>query len=185
MKTFQSDSITSKLNKFKSDSRVKRPNYDYEEKRHQYCELVYNLYNEAVERNDFQTLLDRQARLLHSTEINNNILIGLVGGLAVGQISTFLDEMLMEFDINIIARIIILAICVFVLVISVIWIYSKLYDSMIAGYKFDNKFGTVTWELKFLEDNLRNETLKTMEKIRIETANDNENSETITDNKIE
>ncbi len=194
----KSDYITCELNKFKSDCdkesnknrlitlrKLKCPAYDFEEKRRQYCRQVYALYYGALKKNDIETLRDRQSRLLHSTEISNNILIGVGGGLFVSQILILLDELFKEPVINPIARIIIVFIGFVFLILLVMWLFCNLFQEMIEGYKRENKFGTVSWELKFLEENLISKTQAIMESIILDNAIDYENLETITENEEE
>jgi|GEM_PF-3374651 hypothetical protein len=195
-KKIKSDCITSKLNSFKNDCekeskkkiliipwRVKpSTTYNYEEKRRKYCKLVHDLYNGAFDNNDIETLRDRQLRLLHFTEISNNILIGVGGGFFVGHILYLLDELSKEMNINPIPRIIILIIGLLILIKLVIWIFNNLFDSMLAGYKFDNKFGTVSWEIKFLEDRLCKKTQVAIEEMILEDLVKKGTSETIADN---
>lgn len=196
LKKIKSDYITSELNKFKSDydkefnkkrlikqRKLKCLACDFEEKRRQYCRQVYDLYYGALKKNDIETLRDRQSRLLHSTEISNNIFIGVGGSLAVSQILILLDELFKEPVINPIAKIIIVFIGIAILIILVMWLFCNLFHEMIEGYKRENMFGTVSWEIKFLEEKLIDKTQEAIKAVRLENTVDDENSETTTDNK--
>lgn len=196
-KKIKSDYITSELNSFKNEcdkkSKKKRLTilrktkpetvYNFEENRLEYCKTVNKLYNEAFENNDIETLRDRQLRLLHYTEISNNIIIGVGGGLAVGQISSafLIFNVLEPTEISPIVIIFFAFIISLIFVLVVIWLLFNLFDLMLAGYKSDNMFGTLSWEIKFLDEKLCKKTQIAIEEMILEDLVKKGASKTIAD----
>lgn len=189
LKNIRTDCITPQLNKFKMDcnkeSKKNPQTYDFEQKRYQYCKLLFDLYEDELNKNNIETLRDRQYRLLYYMESRNSILVGVGGGIGVGMILSVFPDIFDTNNPNYMVLVTMLLIKFMVLAIFTIWISFNLSDAVIGGYKFENMFGTVSWEIKFLEEKLIDKTQETIEAVRLKNTVDDENSETITDNEEE